>query len=188
MTHLKPHKNFTQDDLRIIFREYYQGLVNFGVSIVGDRDSSEEMVQLVFVNLWENREKIDTGKPLKSYLFTSVRNRCLNYLRDKKKYNSYVLDLEIADTELVFNDEDDLSDVQKKIEDALQKLPEKCREVFILSKINGLKYREIADKLGISIKTVENQISKALRILREELKGKVFIVLMIILSLLNGGF
>ncbi|MEA3444853.1 MAG: RNA polymerase sigma-70 factor [Bacteroidota bacterium] len=187
MTQLKPHKNFTQADLAKVFREYYPGLINFSLSIIGDHDSSKEVVQLVFVNLWDNREKIDMNKSLKSYLFTSVRNRCLNFLRDKKKYNSYILDIEIAGNEVFIDDEDDMSDLKKKIEDALQKLPEKCREIFILSKINGLKYREIADDLNISIKTVENQISKALRILRNELKDKVFIILMIILSMLNGG-
>lgn len=150
---------------------------------VNDRDSAQEIVQDVFINLWEKRETIDPGKPVKSYLFTSVRNRCLNFIRDHKKFRSYYLDVEL-EMEVKWEDNDNLSeaDTERRVSEALNKLPEKCREVFELSRFDELKYKEIAEKLGISVKTVEVQMSKALKVMRGELKDLLIVLILMLLK------
>jgi RNA polymerase sigma-70 factor (ECF subfamily) len=153
------------------FEEFYQPLCRFASGYVSDRDSVEDIVQQVFVNLWAQRENINTAEPIKSYLFTSVRNRCLNHIRDRKKYNSYFLDVEL-ELEIPVSDRDMFSEaeIERRVAEALSKLPEKCKEVFLLCRNDNLKYKEVAEKLDISVKTVEAQMSKALKILRLELK------------------
>jgi RNA polymerase sigma-70 factor (ECF subfamily) len=152
---------------------------------LNDLDTAKEVVQEVFINLWDKKDSITSEKSVKAYLYTSVRNRCLNYIRDHKKFRSYVLDVEIEDKELVFDD-DSMTQAEAlvKIQQAIDKLPEKCKQVFELSRFEELKYKEIAEKLGISIKTVELQVSKALKILREELKELIISLLLIILTFL----
>jgi len=169
-----------------VFEQYYKPLCRFAQGYINDADSSEEIVQQVFINLWNQRESIDPGKDMKSYLFTSVRNRCLNYIRDHKKFRSQYLDVE---TELhipVFDfDKLAIADLEKQVNDAIMKLPEKCREVFVLVRFEEMKYKETADHLGISVKTVEAQMSKAFKILREELKDIWALVLYFIIRYYN---
>lgn len=168
-----------------LFREYFTPLSYFALGYVNDLDTAKEVVQEVFINLWNKKDSIKSDKSVKAYLYTSVRNRCLNYIRDHKKFRSYVLDVEIEDTEIfVENNSLTQEETQIKIHQAIDKLPEKCKEVFRLSRFDELKYKEIAEKLGISIKTVEVQISKALKILRKELKELIISMLLIILTFL----
>lgn len=138
---------------------------------MADYDSAEEIVQQVFVNLWKHRHEMEADKSIRSYLYTSVKNRCLNHLRDHKKHRSHYLDIEL-ELEIPVRDHDRLSekDLEQQLQQALDKLPEKCREVFMLCRFQDMKYKEVAQQLNISPKTVEAQMSKALKILREELK------------------
>jgi RNA polymerase sigma-70 factor (ECF subfamily) len=179
------YQNLDKQLFEQLFREYFSHLSNFALSYVNDLDTAKEIVQEVFINLWNNKDSITSDKSVKSYLYTSVRNRCLNYIRDHKKFRSYVLDVEIEDADQVFeNNSISQTETQIKIQQALSKLPEKCKQVFELSRFEELKYKEIAEKLGISIKTVEGQVSKALKILREELKDLIISMLLIILMFL----
>lgn len=165
-----------------LFRGHFVRLCHFAQSYIPDLDTAKEIVQQVFINLWETRDTISSEKSVVSYLYTSVRNRCLNWLRDHRKFRSYLLDIELEDSAVTM--ERDFiyeSEVQLRIGQALEKLPAKCRKVFELSRFEEMKYREIADKLGISEKTVEAQVSKALKILRRELK-ELLIVIMWLLS------
>ncbi|MBS4012298.1 MAG: RNA polymerase sigma-70 factor [Bacteroidetes bacterium] len=174
-----PEKIIDKQSFQVVFNEYYTSLCRFAVSFLGDNDSAEEIVQQVFVNLWEKRNTIDQDKSVKTYLFTSVKNRSLNYIRDNKKYRSYYLDFEL-EMEIPVEGKDVVSesDLNNQINRALDKLPDKCREVFMLCRFEDMKYKEVAEKLGISQKTVEAQMSKALKILREELKD-YFVLLLI---------
>ena len=154
-----------------LFKTHYVALCHFANQLVQDMDSARDIAQKVFIKLWENRETIDPQRSVQSYLYTSVRNRCLNHIRDRKKYRSQVLDLEIMDIEITFEeDKTGLEDLEKKIAEALSALPEKCRQVFEMSRFQELKYKDIAAQLDISEKTVEAHMSRALKTLREELK------------------
>lgn len=185
MTSNISYHNLDKQLFEQLFREYFSPLCNFAVGYVNDLDTAKEIVQEVFFNLWNKKDSITSDKSVKSYLYTSVRNRCFNYIRDHKKFRSYVLDVEIEDRDLVFeNNSMTQAETQVKIQDALDKLPEKCKQVFELSRFDELKYKEIAEKLGISIKTVEVQISKALKILRVELKDLIISMLLITLTYL----
>ncbi|MBK7407769.1 MAG: RNA polymerase sigma-70 factor [Saprospirales bacterium] len=154
-----------------LFKAHFVALCNFGYQLVQDMDSAKDIAQKVFINLWENREGIDPKRSVQSYLYTSVRNRCLNHIRDQKKYRSQVLDLEIMDIEIsIESDDSGLEELQDKITEALSTLPEKCRLVFEMSRFQDKKYKDIAAELNISEKTVEAHMSRALKTLREELK------------------
>lgn len=168
-------------DFEKLFKTHFTALTGFAQSFVYDEDAAKEVVQNVFIALWEKREQLESHTALKSYLYTSVRNRSLNYLRDHHKNRSVLLDEAITEnhsgveTDHLVNDE-----LQIKIENAIQLLPDQCRKVFEMSRFEQLKYKEIAQKLDISVKTVEIHMSKALRILREELKD--FAVLLIVIG------
>jgi RNA polymerase sigma-70 factor (ECF subfamily) len=170
-----------------LFRSFFPGLVLFAQKYLPDQDTSKEIVHNVFLNLWEKRETIDSSSSLKSYLFTSVYNRCLNHIRDQKKFDKDESRLQGLDSSEFYDGTDYLEEqeLEQRIFDALQALPEKCREVFTMNRFEGLKYAEIAEKLNISIKTVEAQMSKALKILREKLIDYLTILILFIINHLN---
>lgn len=154
-----------------LFRKEITRLHNFARQYVSDSDSAMDICQNVFVILWEKRDTLENRDTLKSYLYTSVKNRCLNYIRDHKKYKSRVLDLECADEDTFFvaYAQTDTDALETQIHAALASLPERCRQVFEMSRFQDMKYREIAEALDISQKTVEAHMSKAMRMLREAL-------------------
>ena len=159
-----------------LFKKHFVHLSNYAHQYVHDTDSAKDITQKVFIYLWENREKIDPQRSIQSYLFTSVRNRCLNHIRDHKKYRSHVLDLDIYDFEIGAEEENemDVADLKTKIDAALNELPAKCKLVFEMSRYKNMKYKDIAEELEISIKTVEAHISKALKSLRANLSDYAY--------------
>jgi RNA polymerase sigma-70 factor, ECF subfamily len=162
-----------------LFREHFTGLCYFAQKYLGDLDSSKEVVHNVFVKIWENRHNFEWEKPAKSYLYTSVYNRSMNAIRDNKKFATPADD-EIQSAMLEtgeFSDTMEVAELEVKIQNAIKKLPEKCREVFVLNRFQGKKYAEIAEYLSISIKTVETQMSKALKVMKEELKDYIYLAL-----------
>lgn len=169
-----------------LFRQYFYSLVSYANHFIADTDTSKDIVHNVFINLWENRDHIHLETSLKSWLFTSVRNRSLNYLRDHKKFVR--IDAEPDAGSTPYSDSGDQlvisAELDGRIKAAIDKLPDACRKIFIMVRFDGLKYREAAEKLGISIKTVETQMSRAFKILREELKD-IILVLIFMITLLN---
>lgn len=151
-----------------LFRELFKPLCGFAMKYVGDLDEARNLVHEVFITVWEKFDSLPADTNYKSYLFTSVRNRCLNYLRDKKNHLS--LEKMSEDNFSETNTQLETAELEKEIELAIHSLPDKCRQVFELNRMEGLKYAEIAEKLGISVKTVEAQMSKALSVLREHLR------------------
>jgi RNA polymerase sigma-70 factor (ECF subfamily) len=155
----------------MVFRAYYAPLCAFSKKYVKDPDDCEEIVQGFFLKLWEKRDTLEITTSVRNYLFSSIRNRCLNHIKHAKieqEYQSEILrmpETQIDPTNFIM--EVALVD---KIELSIAALPNRRREIFVLSREHGLKYREIADKLGISIKTVETQMGQALKELRENLK------------------
>ena len=150
-----------------LFRELFKPLSNFALKYVGDWDEAKGLVHEVFVAVWEKFDNLPADTQYRSYLYTAVRNRCLNYIRDKKPHISFerVPENQLIEVQTPL----ETSELEREIEMAIQSLPEKCRMVFELNRLEGLKYAQIADKMGISVKTVEAQMSKALGIMRKHL-------------------
>jgi RNA polymerase sigma-70 factor (ECF subfamily) len=174
-------KGINKAEFEKLFKEYFKALVNFANKFLNDPDASKEIVHDVFVSLWDKRDSIDPEKSIKSYLYTSVNNRSLNYIRDHKKFvNSDILLLNEHTAEQ--NDRFTEAEIQRIIQHTLENLPHRTREVFEMSRNEGLKYREIAERLNISEKTVETHISKALKALRINLKAYLTVLLLMLLS------
>lgn len=169
--------------LELLFKTHFKGMVLFANKYVKDFEIAKEIAQDSFVSLWEKREIIDVSKSVKSYLATIVYNKSLNYLRDNKKFNRELLQ---ADSLFPFISRDETDnaviseELKIKIDYAINELPEKCREVFQLNRFNDMKYQQIADFLQISVKTVEAQMSKALKHMREKLSDYMTIFLFLI--------
>lgn len=161
-----------EDAFNCIFYTYYKGLVLYANKFLIDRDKAEETVQGVFVKLWSDREQIKIITSLRMYLQKSVQNKCLDILKHKKIVQDYVDKTERQPNDQTGNGEDLIlfAELKEKIEHSVNNLPENCREIFKLSRYKGLKYTEIAQEKNISIKTVEVQIGKALKKLRDDLK------------------
>ncbi|GAB4025344.1 RNA polymerase sigma-70 factor [Spirosoma gilvum] len=176
----------SERDFEAVFRQHYASLCRYACQLLTDPDEAEEEVQAMFLAIWEKREGLLITVSLKSYLYRSVHNRCLNRLkhvavRDEHREYIHHIGEESAESPAQRMIGDELA---HQIQRAIQKLPEQCRLVFTLSRFEELRYGEIAERLGISIKTVENQIGKALRILRTELSEYLPIVLA--LGMYNG--
>jgi RNA polymerase sigma-70 factor (ECF subfamily) len=166
-----------------VFRKFFPALMAFSLKYLPDEDDAREVVHNVFINLWEKRASLDTSVSLKSYLFTAVHNRSLNMLRDRKKFSDDAVP-EISSGEDI-HAQIEAVELEERIGEVIAGLPEKCREVFELNRFGGLKYGEIAEKLGISVKTVENQMSKALKILREKLAHYLSLLVWILWNGIN---
>ena len=151
------------DDL---FKYNYRPLCLYALHYVQDVDLAEDIVQDSYASLWEKLQEGDHVLNLKSYLYMMVRNRCLDHLRKKGLPTE---SLKPYDTYGIIDDDDaqERSQTEARLWTAIDSLPEKCREVFIMSKRDGLKYEEIAEELGLSVNTVRNQISKALKVLKD---------------------
>ena len=154
-----------------IFNYYYSSLCAFVMQYLHDKDAVEDLVQDFFVTVWLEAPRMQISTTLKSYLFAGVKNRCLDSQKHHKvteKYKAFIL--------FSAENEDDSydhyfaeSELRQAIEKSMSKLPPRCREIFELSRLNNLSNQEISDKLGISKRTVELQISNSLKILRKEL-------------------
>jgi len=154
---------------------------------VKDFETAKEIVQDAYISLWEKRETIDMSRPVKSYLTMVIHNKCSNYLRDNRKFDQNILDIENLLEVPEYDGADILveEELKLKIEVSIQELPEKCREIFVLNRYENLKYQEIADKLQISIKTVETQMSKALQHMRIRLAEFMSVLLVLVGSFLD---
>jgi len=161
-----------------MFRSYYERLCNYAHQLMQDQDEAEEMVQEVFVKIWDKRENLEIKLSLKSYLYKAVYNTCLNRLKQMK--NSKASSVENLQQSITDNGSIMIRELEKNIGKAIEKLPEQSRIIFKLSRFEELKYAEIAEHLNLSVKTVENQMGKALRVLRHELKDYLPFLLVIL--------
>gem|GEM_PF-168323 len=156
---------------KFLFRKYYSSLCRFTYRLVHSNEDVEDIVQSVFENIWINREKLDPGQSIRSYLFKSARNKALNNIRDNHEEAVDFGDknLQVVSWQDSFQDMVD-RELAAAVDEAIEKLPLKCKLVFTLNRQEGLSYSEIADVLGISKKTVENHIARAFDHLRKSLK------------------
>jgi len=167
--------------------EYYPPLTIFAKKYVEDLDTAQDIVQDMFVWLYESRDTIGSIKSLKPYLFQSIKNRCFNYLRSKKihqKHEAVILNTQHNVEPDVVNKMAEV-ELEGKIFQVVARLPERCQLIFRMSRVDGKKNSEIAENLGISIRTVETQISKALKILRGKLVHYLKLLIFILLKLLG---
>jgi RNA polymerase sigma-70 factor, ECF subfamily len=155
-----------------VFKDNFKKLQSYAITIVGDENVAEEMVQNVFFKLWDRSEKINIQSSIAAYLYRAVYNESCNYLKHQKVKQGFLnyskhamsdISTEKASKKVL------VTELEQRIKNALNDLPEQCRTVFQLSRFEELKYQQISDTLGISIKTVEAQMGKALRIMRVKL-------------------
>lgn len=156
---------------RQLFGLYYTSLVMFARKYLADMEAARDIVQEFFVQLYESHESLSINTSLKSYLYSSVRNRCLNYIKHSKvreKHSQIVKDNGNGfDQEI--EEKIDASELETRIFTIVSSLPDQCRHIYTLSRAEGKSNREIAEELGLSVRTVETQISKALKVLRDSL-------------------
>ena len=156
-------------------------MCGFAGKYIDDKDEAEEVVQEVFFNYWSKKETLDIIGALEAYLYRSVRNACLNHLKHMQVRTKFVEQASLQEEECSFSNSIEVLELQVKIEDSIDQLPSERKKIFKLSREEGLKYREIADQLGLSVKTVETQMGKALKFLRENLTEYLPVLLLIFL-------
>lgn len=154
-----------------LFHLHYSDLCSYAHHFIKDFAASEEIVQDLFVNLWAKKDDLQIKASLKSYLFQSTKNRCLNLIKHIEIRENYkdINQERRTEQESFAGQEMEEAELSSKIELVISELPTERQKIFRMSRFEDLKYKEIAEELGISIKTVENQMSKALRYLRDKL-------------------
>lgn len=163
------------DDLaayEVLYKKYIKELYRFAFSYLRDGQIAEEMAQEVFLYIWEKRGQIEIQTTLKTYLYSAVKNKCLNYIKlelPRQQSMEDVSEILLSVTSSA-KDEGENEQLKKHIQKAIDALPNKCRQIFILSKSAGMTYEEISEELDLSKKTVENQMGIALKKLRESLE------------------
>jgi RNA polymerase sigma-70 factor (family 1) len=168
-----------------IFREYFKSLHAYAYTFMKDDEQAEEIVQNVFCRIWEKRDQLNPDGSLKAYLYRSVHNESLNYLKHQK--TRAVFQVHYSNSEEQGGNEASekilIAELDVHIQKALSELPLQCRTIFQLSRFENLKYKQIAAHLNLSVKTVENQMGKALKVLRLKLAEFLPIVLYMIIRL-----
>jgi len=181
-------KSGDQKALETLFSVYFPRLNDFARNVVKDDVISQDIVQDVFVKVWEKRLEIETIN-LEAFLFKLVRNRCIDYIKYLKVVNNRMQQIQLSSKYEELYRIDFIGDepyvlieqeLKQKIEKTIESLPERCREVFILSRMNGLKNKEIAEKLGINIKNVERHLTRALQTFRTNFSEELPIALVIL--------
>jgi RNA polymerase sigma-70 factor (ECF subfamily) len=158
----------TNPQLQQLYDEHQPSLLSFATYLVGSREDGLEIVNDVFIALWQNRKSFKEIKSIKSYLFSSVKNRSINHIRKKKLE---VTNLWPENEQSTFRADAAIEEKehQNRLDNLMNELPPKCRQIFAMSRIDELRYAEIAELLDLSIKTVESQMGKALKIIRKKM-------------------
>lgn len=172
----------TKGDKRLfdlVFKSYYSGLLTFAKDCLRSKEAAQEVIQDMFLYIWENHEKIQIKTSLKAYLYRSVHNRCMNYFRDsvsdlhrniqidQLKNQIDLLLVELPDS---FFDESFTEQVELELDETVESLPEQCKKIFRLNRYENLSYPEIAKKLNISLSTVKTQMSRAMHTIHQKMK------------------
>ena len=154
-----------------LFRSFYASLVKYARTLIKDQDTAEEIVQDLFFRLWQDKEKIKIESSLNGYLFRSVHNRCLHYIEHLKVVERHVQEISYEPESQSESPADVMhyKELQAKIARTIENLPERCGQIFCMNRFEGFKYSEIAEKLSVSVKTVEANMGKALKEFRKVL-------------------
>lgn len=182
--HMTIYNTDTTVQFEQVFKEHFKRLHAYASTILKDADDAEEMVQNVFFKLWEKREKLEELQSVAAYLYRAVHNECMNFLKHEKVKAAYEAHaVHNGNISSAAEDTAGKKELEKRVQSALNDLPEQCRTIFQMSRFEELKYREIADRLGLSVKTVENQMGKALKILRTKLSDYITVVGLLLITL-----
>lgn len=166
----------------VIFKNYYVDLVLFAATFTRDRQEAEEIVQDIFIRLWENRGSVIITSSLRSFLLKSVQNKCIDSIRHLKIVDGYQAKLQNHPL-LLENDTENYvlySELEDDLKKALEKLPGDISEIFLLNRFEGLTYPEIATRLGLSVRMVEIRMGKALALLKLYLKDYLITILILL--------
>jgi RNA polymerase sigma-70 factor (ECF subfamily) len=170
-----------QKEFQQIYLKFFNGLSNYAFSILKDKDSAKDVVQEVFLDLWRKRKELQIKTSIDAYLLRSVKFKSIDYIRKastKQQYAASVSAQAIDYSDQLY-DEDDLEERKQRISYAIAQLPPKCRKAFLMSRLQGFTYKEIAQEMNVSVKTIENQISRAFKLLRNllnDLRSIVFLI------------
>ena len=170
----------------LVFKHYFKNLYKYALAILREHDQAEEIVQNVFVKLWEKKEELEIRENMDNYLYRAVHNESLNYLKHLKvrsAYQAFIMRRPPPHAPDNLPEKITLSELERRLEKAILELPEQCRLIFRLSRSEELRYKEIADKLSLSVKTVENQMGKALKLLRMKLADFLPLIIIILIIL-----
>jgi RNA polymerase sigma-70 factor, ECF subfamily len=166
-------ENGDKEAFEKIFKSYYKRLHGFAYSFVEQAENAEDIVQTVFLRIWTQRENWNPPGTVKQYLFTAVKNEALNNLRHEKiiidAEEEVIRSFKEFQRENEFSENIDKEEIRIKIENGINELPPRCRQIFLLNRRSGLTYTEIAEYLGVSINTVNTQMGRALKSLRDYL-------------------
>ena len=155
-----------------LFDDHYRPLCNVAFRISGDLDQAEDIVQDVFLKIWNQQDLLNVDQNIKSYMYTMVRNHALEIIRRQQIGARFLTIVYMYDL------------ILDRIYISIRQLPPKCAQVFTMAKVNGLSYSQIADNMHISVKTVENHMGKALRLLRAMLNNKITLILLFLTGLI----
>jgi RNA polymerase sigma-70 factor (ECF subfamily) len=180
-------KNGNAKSFEALFKLWYEPLCRYAYSMIHDSDEAEDIVQKIFCKLWDQHEKMEIHTSIKSYLYRMVHNACLNKIKQWQMQAEHHEQIAACSVAVGNSVEQTVGykELSHQVELAIDTLPARCREVFLLSRMQYLSYAQIAQKLQISPNTVEVQIVKALKVLREKLKDFLWIGLYLILNMLN---
>jgi len=173
-------RNLNILELEKLFNEYYAAVLLYSITIVKNKDDAEDIVQQAFVSLWQKMGSIGIHTSARAYLYKAVYNSSLDFLKHEKVKKRYENETIKSGIEMLHSNGSEEKELHKKLEYAINELPEQCGKIFRMSRFDGLKYREIAAELNISEKTVENQMGKALKILRAALKDYLPLILLLL--------
>jgi RNA polymerase sigma-70 factor (ECF subfamily) len=170
-----------------VFKFYFKNMYRYALTILQDHDQAEDIVQNVFYKLWDKIESLHFQGSLGGYLYRAVHNESLNHLKHKKVRRTYLTYItgnmkeqgDGAHRKVLF------SELERRLQKAINELPEQCRTIFQMSRFEELRYLDIAQRLGLSVKTVENQMGKALKLLRARLIDYLPLMILLLLNILN---
>lgn len=175
-------RNDNKDAFKLLYERYNKKLYYFSLRYLGDNEEAEELVQSVFINIWEHRESLDATMSVKNYIYRSAVNYIYNYLK-KKAIRARFVEAELQKGELQSNQTYDqifFHDLEKSISLIVETLPPRQQKIFHLSRFESLSHEEIAKELDLSVRTVENQIYRALKIIKSKLKGEIFSIFLLL--------
>lgn len=169
--------NTEETNFEKLFREHYALLCNYGYSIIGNEQVVEDIVQNFFIAVWEKKHLSVTEDHFLPYAYRSIKNSCINYYQSEIT-KEHFYEILAEEWQARFAEEEEFI-YKEEVRQALNKLPEKCRRIFLLKCVSGLRYKEIAEMAGISVNTVKFHIGEAFRIMRKELKDLITLLILI---------